>query len=84
MPSKIHELVQIYCGITLVSASAERTCSVMRRIKTSLKRTMTDNSLNNRTFANINKNFFDNINLQAVASDFAKARKTQINYFELH
>ena len=35
-------------------------------------------------FANICKNLLDNINLQAVADDFAEANKTLINYFGLH
>ena len=45
---------------------------------------MTDNSLNNQMFADIHKNLLDNINLQAVADEFVKASKTQINYFELN
>ena len=56
----------------------------MSRIKTWLRSSMTDNSLNNRMFANIHKNLLDNINLQAVADDFVKASQIQINYFGLH
>ena len=37
---------------------------------------MTDNSINNRMFASIHLNLLDNINLQAVADDFASKRKT--------
>ena len=55
--SEVHKLLQLYCGITLVSASAERSFSVMRRIKTWLRSTMRDNS---RMFANIHMNVFDN------------------------
>ena len=69
--SEIHKLLQIYFSIALVSASSERSFSVMRRIKTWLRTSTTDNSLNNRMFANIHKNLLDNINLQAVADDFA-------------
>ena len=36
---------------------------------------MTDNSINNRMFASIHLNLLDNINLQAVADDFASKRK---------
>ena len=43
----------------------------MRRIKTLLKSNMTDNSINNGMFASIYLNLLDNINLQAVADDFA-------------
>ena len=48
----------------------------MKIIKTWLRSTMTDNSLNNRMFANIHENLLDNINLQSVADHFAKASKT--------
>ena len=44
---EIHKLLQIYFSIALVSASAERSFRVMRRIKTSFRSPMTDNSLNN-------------------------------------
>ena len=37
---------------------------------------MTDNSINNRMFASIHLNLLDNINLQAVADDFASNRNT--------
>ena len=76
-------MLQIDCGIALVSALTERNFSVIKRIKTWLRSGMTDNSLNNRMFANIHINLFDNLNLQAVADDFAKASETLINYFRL-
>ena len=70
-------MLQTYFSIALVLASAERNFSVMRRIKTWLS-TMTDNSLSNRMFANIHKNLLDNINLRAVADNFAKPSKIRI------
>ena len=81
---EILKLLQIYFNIALVSASAERSFSVMKRIKTWLRSSTTDNSFNNRMFANIHKNLLDNINLHAVADDFVKASQIRINYFGLH
>ena len=81
---EIHKLLQIYFSIALVSTSAERSFSVMRRIKTWLRSSMTDNSFNNQMFASIHKNLLDNINLQTVADDFVKASQIRINYFGLH
>ena len=72
----------IYYGIALVLASAERSFSVMRKIKAWLRSTVTDNSVNNRMFSNIHKNLLDNVNLQTVADDFAKASETLINYLK--
>ena len=42
---------------------------------------MTDNSLNNRMFANIHMNVFGNINSKPVADDIAKASEILIDYF---
>ena len=45
---EIHKLLQIYCGVALVSAFAERCFSVIRRrIKAWLRSNMRDNSTNN-------------------------------------
>ena len=69
-------MLQIYCGIALVSAFAERSFSVMKKIKTLLRSSMKYNSLNNRMFANIHENMLDNINLRPVADNFAEASET--------
>ena len=79
----MHKLLQIFCGLALVSTSAERSFCAIRKIKTWLRYTMTNNSLNNRMFAKIHMNLFDNVNLQAVADEFAKASETLIKYFGL-
>ena len=71
-------MLSIYCDVALVSAFAERCFSVMRRIKISLRSNMRDNSPTDRMFSNIHKNLLklDNINLSAVADDFASKQKT--------
>ena len=67
--------------MALVSASAERSFYVTRRIKTLFISTMKDINLSNLMFANIYISFFDNIDLRTVADDFAKISEILINYF---
>ena len=44
---EIRKLLQIYCGVALVSTFAEKSFSLMRKIKTWVRSNMRDNSLNN-------------------------------------
>ena len=89
--TKISTVCEVLCkkptsknlDIALVSAFAERCFSVMRRIKIWLRSNMRDSPID-QMFSNIRKNMLDNINLQAVADDFAKASETLINYFGLN
>ena len=70
---EIHKLLLLYATMPLSSATAERTFSVMRRLKTWLRSTMADNQLNNRMFAAIHRERMKNINVKKVASDFVKS-----------
>ena len=70
---EIHKLLLLYATMPLSSASAERTFSVMRRLKTWLRSTMAENQLNNRMFAAIHRDRMKHINLRKVASDFIKS-----------
>ena len=51
--SEVHKVLTFYMSIPISSATAERSFSVMRRIKSWLRSTMSENSLNNRMFAAI-------------------------------
>jgi 4'-phosphopantetheinyl transferase EntD len=70
----------LYYSLALSSATAERTFSTMRRIRSWLRTSMSANSLNNCMFANIHKERMDNIDLYEVARDFI-CNDSRINYF---
>ena len=78
---EIHKLLQLYNSVALSSATAERTFSTMRRIKTWLRSNMTANSLSNRMFANLHKERIDNINLEKVAIEFVARSERRQNHF---
>ena len=63
------------------SASAERTFSVMRRIKTYLRTTMSSNSLNNCMFTNIHKEMIDELNAEKLAEKFIDKNDERRRFF---
>jgi len=67
---EVHKLLQLYCTIPLSSATAERTFSVMRRMKTWLRSTMSSNKLNSSMFAAIHKERIDTVSSESVANEF--------------
>lgn len=53
----------------------------MRRIKSWLRSTMSNNSLNNRMFSTIHKNRIDDICTTAIAKNFVQANEKWRYYF---
>ena len=53
---ELHKILQLYNSVALSSATAERTFSTMRRIKTWLRSNMTANSLSNKILLICTKN----------------------------
>lgn len=67
--------------IPVTSATAERTFSVLRRMKTYLRSTMTQERLNNVMLLHIYKELTDETNLEEIAQSFSTANDRRINYF---
>ena len=63
---------QLYMSVPLGSATAERTFSVMRRVKSWLRSSMSSNTLNNRIFSVIHKQRIDEVSAQEVAKEFVE------------
>lgn len=78
---EIDKLLCLYNSVPLVSATAERSFSVMRRIKSWLRSTMSANSLNNRMFSTIHKNRIDDVCTFKIAKDFVQASEQRRKYF---
>ena len=64
---ELHKLLQLYNSVALSFATAERTFSAMRRIKSWTRSNMT---ASNKMFDSLHKQRIDNVNLETVASDF--------------
>lgn len=73
-------LLEIFHTIPLSNASAERSFSALKRIKTYLRSTMAQNKLDGLSLLYIENETMDNVNFNATISDFArrKARKKYI------
>ena len=67
--------------IPLTSATCDRSFSAMRRMKTWLLVNTVANLLHDIMFANIQKAQMDDLNIKAVAQEFANKNEERINYF---
>lgn len=81
MLSEVDKLVQAYFTFPVTSATAERSFSSLRRIKTFLRSSMTAQRLNNLFLLYVQKSITDLLDLEAVARDFASVNIRRINYF---
>jgi len=80
--SEVHKLLRLFLTIPLTS-TAERTFSVLRRVLTYLRSTMTEQRLNNCLLLHTYKDLTDNIDLLAIAKEFIAVGVTneRRNYF---
>ena len=81
--TQIHKLLLLYATVPLSSATAERTFSAMRRLKTWLRSTMGPNQLTNRMFAVMHKERLQGVNLNKVAKEFINSGSNarRLGYF---
>ena len=68
--SEVVKLVKIFMIIPITTATAERSFSSLRRLKTYLRSTMTQCRLNNILLLHCHKEMTDAIDLTAIAQDF--------------
>jgi hypothetical protein len=73
--SEVVTLVRILLVIPATNATSERSFSALRRIKTYLRSTMTQERLNNLMVLHIHKNRTDALDLKQVANEFSVSRE---------
>lgn len=78
---QLHQLLKLYTTVPLGSATAERSFSAMRRIKSWLRSTMTANSLNNRMFCTLQKDRTDDVCTSKIAKEFIARNDQRRRYF---
>jgi hypothetical protein len=68
--------------VLISSASAERSFSMMKRVKTYLRSTMTSSKLNNLTFLSIEREIGGKFmeNPSAVIAEFASTKKRKLEF----
>ena len=81
MCSELHLLLRLYLTIPVTTASAERTFSAMKRLKTYLRSSMTQERLNHVLILNSMKARIGNIDLVQIAKSFISVNERRHNYF---
>ena len=79
--SEVDALLKIFLTIPVTTATAERTFSVLRRVKTYLRATMTQKRLNHVLLLHIYKEHTDELDLVQVAQSFIMANERRQTYF---
>ena len=75
----IHQLLKLYMSLPLGSATAERTFSVIRRVKSWLRSSIS-NTLNNWIFSVIHRQRIDEVAAQQVAKEFVEINEQRRIY----
>ena len=79
--SEVHQLIRLYLTVPMTSATAERTFSTLRRLKTYLRSTMTQERLNHVILLHTHKDKTDEIDLTEIAKDFISSNERRIGFF---
>ena len=81
MLNEIDKLLKLYFTFPVTTATAERSFSSLRRIKTFLRSTMSDCRLNNLFLLYIHSSRTDALDLSAVGKKFVSVNSRRMNYF---
>ena len=79
--SKVHHLLQVFLTIPATTSTSERTFSAMRRLKTYLRSSMTQERLNHVLLLCSHKFRTEKINLREIAASFISANERRQQYF---
>ena len=80
MFSEIVRLLRLYLTIPATTATAERSFSSLRRIKTYLRSTMTEQRLNNILLLHAHKEMMDALNLTEIARLFVSCNARRVEF----
>ena len=81
MLSEVDILLRIYFTIPVTTATAERSFSCLRRLKTWLRSTMSQERLNNLLLVHVHKNVTDSLSLQEIAQEFTAVNEKRRSVF---
>ena len=81
MLSEVDKLLRIFLTAPVSTATAERSFSSLRRLKTYLRTTMTQKRLNNAAILHIHKHVTDTVDLAQVAKDFCERNERRREFF---
>ena len=82
MLNEADKLLHAYFTFPVTSATAERSFSSLRRVKTFLRSLMTQKRLNNLFMLwDVHTTYTDSLDLCSVAEEFVSVNTCQLNYF---
>ncbi len=81
MLGEVDKVLHAYFTFPVTSATAERSFSSLRRIKTFLRNTMTHQRLNNLFLLYVHSERTDTLDLIAIAKEFVATNNRRMNYF---
>ena len=79
--SEVKTVLQLILVMPATNAASERSFSAMRRVKSYLRSTMTQERLNHMMVLHVHKDMTDSLNLQQVANDFVAGREGRLRLF---
>lgn len=77
----VSRLVRLFMTVPMSNATAERSFSSLRRIKTYLRNRLSQEHLNHRMFLNIHKELLDQVDLIAVCQEFVDKNDRRVKTF---
>ena len=81
MLNEADKLLHAYFTFPVTSATAERSFSSLRRVKTFLRSSMTQQLLNNLFMLYVHTTYTDSLDLHSVAEEFVSVNTRRLNYF---
>ena len=81
MLSEVVHLIKLFYTIPVTISTAERTFSALRRLKTYLRTTMSQERLNHAMSLYVHKDRTDNIDLDEIANSFITVNERRRNFF---
>ena len=79
--TNVARLLRLYLTVLMSNASAERSFSCLRRLKSYRRNRLTHEHLNHRAFLHVHKDLTDQVELISVCQDFVLSNDRRINYF---
>lgn len=81
MFEEVKKLLHIYLTIPVTTSTAERSFSTLRRLKTYLRNTMSQQRMNNLLILSAHRSLVDKLDLQKIAEEFVSFNTRRVNYF---
>ena len=79
--SEVHKLISIYLTIPVTTATAERSFSALKRIKTYLRNSMTQQRLNHCFILHVHRQKTDSLDLPEIAEEFIQRNERKQAFF---